>query len=245
MRFEEDDKNTSSTYRELLAVKYILQSVGHQLRNQAVQWFSDNVNVCRIIEVGSRKPNLHEIAIDIFDLCINYDIKLLPSWIPRTENFIADSLSKFNDSDNWSIDNKTFEHIQNTFGCFTIDRFSDDINKKVKVFNSKFHCPNTVGVNAFTLDWKNEFNWLSPPIKLVGKTLRHAKYCKAKRVLFIPMWKSSYFWPLITPDGKHFEKFVKMFLLLDPFFFNYSEQQNVFDGFTNFNSLALLIDFSE
>ena len=55
---------------------------------------------------------------------------------------------KFNDTDNWSIDNETFKHIQNTFDYFPIDRFSDDINKKVMVFNSKFRCPNRVGVNA-------------------------------------------------------------------------------------------------
>ena len=107
---------------------------------------------------------MYEIAINNL-ICINYGIKLIPSWIPRKENLLPILYLSLTIQIIRSIDNETFENIQNTFGCFTIDRFSDDI----KVFNSKFHCTNTVGVNAFMPDWKNEFNWLSPPVKLVGQ----------------------------------------------------------------------------
>ena len=57
--FKTSEKGSSSTYRELLAVKYILQSVGSYLRNERVQWYSDNYNVSRIIEVGSKRSHLH------------------------------------------------------------------------------------------------------------------------------------------------------------------------------------------
>ena len=73
-KFTEFEKSTSSTYRELLAVKYVLQSFGNSLRHEGVQWYSDNVNVSRIIEAGSSKVYLQKIAIDIFELCLNFDI---------------------------------------------------------------------------------------------------------------------------------------------------------------------------
>jgi hypothetical protein len=45
----------SSTWRELRAVTQTLKSVAHELSNHRVRWFSDNQNVVRIVQVGSRK----------------------------------------------------------------------------------------------------------------------------------------------------------------------------------------------
>ena len=242
--FTTDEISTSSTNRELLAVKFILQSFSHILSNETVQWFTDNINVTRIIQSGSTKQHLQKIAIEIYNICIINNIILYPAWVPREYNTIADSISKQHDSDNWSIDPETFSYIKSVYGHFTADRFSDDLNKKVEKFNSKVFCPNTAAVNAFSCNWENDFNWLCPPIYLIGKTIRHLKNCKGKGVLFVPMWKSSYFWPMLTCDGVSFNSFIKHFLLLDPYFINNTFCQSVFDGFANFYSLALLVDFT-
>ena len=241
--FLPNERNTSSTCRELLAVKFILTSLTTELTNQTVQWFSDNTGVTRIIEVGSSKPHLQSIAIDIFDICIVQNIKLIPAWIPREWNQQADLLSKLNDSDNWGIDFETFGFIQSKFGKFTIDRFADENNKKHAIFNSKFYCPFTSGVNAFTFNWSNHFNWLCPPVHLIGEVLIHMKLCKAKGVLLAPLWTSSYFWPLLTTNGKEFDTFVKDYLLLDPFYLNFSKGKSIFEGFVNFVTIAILLNF--
>ena len=136
--FTQSEMATSSTYRELLAVKYILQSVGFLIRNQSVQWNSDNLNATKIIDVGSSKSYLHNIAVDIYKLCLCYDIEIFHRWIPREENDIADKISKLSDNDNWSIDSATFNLIRKVFGEFTVDRFADNINSKVRRFNSKY-----------------------------------------------------------------------------------------------------------
>ncbi|XP_057308177.1 uncharacterized protein LOC130646058 [Hydractinia symbiolongicarpus] len=68
--FTSEERRTSSTYRELLAVKLILQAVGPRVKNESVQGFSDNVNVTRITEVGSRRPHLQKLALEIFDASI-------------------------------------------------------------------------------------------------------------------------------------------------------------------------------
>ena len=174
------------------------------------------MNTSRIIEVGSTKPHLQQLALDIFSLSVEFDISLQACWISREENTIADSISKYNDSDDWSIDNETFHYIQNYFGEFTVDRFADNLNTKLSNFNSKYHCPNSSEVNAFTCDWGHDFNWLCPPIKLIGETLKHMQLCHARGVLLLPEWESSYYWPLITPDGNVFYDFVKGCLVLDP-----------------------------
>ena len=243
-RFTEQEISLSSTHRELLAVKYSLLSFGHLLKNESVQWFSDNVNVARIIQAGSRNEYLQKIAIEIFNLCLTYNIEVQPIWLSRDENQTADSISKFVDTDNWSIDNETFLFIENSFGKFTVDRFADNHNRKTEIFNSKFYCPGNSGVNAFTCNWKNDFNWLCPPISLIGKSLKHLSYCRGKGVLLVPIWKSAYFWPLLTPDGTKFENFVKDYRLLDPFFTNnHTEGESVFSGFAKFKTIALYVVF--
>ena len=178
-------------------------------------------------------------AIAIYSICIQYDISLKPQWIPR--EVLADYYSKIKDSDNWSIDLETFSYIN--YGEFTVDRFTHNCNTKHLNFNSKFSCPNTSPV--FSCEWSNEFNWFYPPVSLIGKTVKHARDCKCKGVLFVPLWKSAYFWPLLTPDGYFFFGFVKHFLVLDPYFSSPTLSTSLFKGFAKFKSLALYIDFSE
>ena len=241
--FTPSEKQTSSTYRELLAVKLILHSLSDKLRNENVLWFSDNINVSRIIEVGSRRQHLHNLAVNIFDLCVTHNITLQPSWIPREINTSADFLAKIIDSDNWGVDPETFRYIEQCFGKFSIDRFADDLNRKCDRFNTKFICPGSESVNCFTCDWSQDFNWVCPPISMIGDALKHVKLCKAKGVLLVPMWTSSYFWPLLTTNGESFNDFVESFLLLDPYYINYADCKSVFSGFAKFFTIALLINF--
>ena len=243
--FTEFEKDCSSTYRELICVKYMLESFGHLLQHENVLWFSDNHNVSRIISAGSGKVHLQNIALQIYNSCLKFQIKLEPTWLPREENELADEISKELDTDNWSIDDETFQYIQKNFGKFTCDRFADNLNYRVKHFNSKYYCPETSAVNAFTCHWGGEFNWLCPPTSLIGRTLRHCALCKAIGVLLVPEWVSAYFWPLLTNDGKTFISNVKCFLLLDPFYHNNSGSVSVFQGFTKFRTYALYLDFSE
>ena len=109
--FSKSESNTSSTYRELLAVKNVLSSFSQKLRKDTVQWNSDNQNVTRIINSGSTKEHLQKLAIDIYGLCVKNSIRLYTHWIPRDQNEIADIISKSIDTDNWSIDNETFNYI--------------------------------------------------------------------------------------------------------------------------------------
>ena len=161
--FTKKETANSSTNRELAAVKYALGSLASVLRHQVVLWHSDNMNTAKIMIDGSSKDHLQAIALDIFKWCLIHDIQIISKWIPREENELADSISKYYDTDNWSIDEETFRFIQKRFGRFTVDRFADGQNKKLQRFDSRFHCQGAENVNTFTSHWGNEFNWLCPP----------------------------------------------------------------------------------
>ena len=55
--FSYAEVNTSSTFRELKAVFYVLKSYAETLRHQRVNVFVDNMGVSRILMVGSSKPS--------------------------------------------------------------------------------------------------------------------------------------------------------------------------------------------
>ena len=74
--------------------------------------------------------------------------------------------------------------INNIYGLFTGDRFANSSNRKLKCFNSKYYCPGTSHVNA----WSNDLNWLCPPISSTGSVIRHLKLCKRKGILLVPIF---------------------------------------------------------
>ena len=74
-KFDKYEQETSSTFRELLAVKYILTSFGYILKNQSVQVKIDNSSACRILSIGSSNRHLQNLAIHVFNFCTRFNIK--------------------------------------------------------------------------------------------------------------------------------------------------------------------------
>ena len=67
------DKNHSSTWKELTAVKFVLLSLLDLLKDKRIKWFTDNQKVASIVKKGSMKCHLQNIAYDIFNICLRYN----------------------------------------------------------------------------------------------------------------------------------------------------------------------------
>jgi len=65
-----DEVAKSSAWRELQAVRLVLESFQNKLRNEQIHWFSDNQNVVRIVQCGSKQPHLQSKALSIFATCL-------------------------------------------------------------------------------------------------------------------------------------------------------------------------------
>eukprot|EP00731_Ephydatia_muelleri_P008531 Em0004g869a len=204
-----EEASQSSTWRELVAVSRVLNSIATKLCNTRVRWFSDNQNVIRILQVGSRKPNLQEQALKVFETCIIHQIRLEPEWIPRAQNELADFISRIVDYDDWQISPELFYYLEEAWGPYSLDRFADNFNTQLSRFNSRFACPGSEAVDTFTVHWGGgENNWWCPPPSLVARVVRHAETCKANGTLVVPHWESAPYWPLLCPDGMMFASFV-------------------------------------
>ena len=84
----------SSTWRELMCVKHALQGFTHFLKGQCVKWYTDNKGVATIVKSGSDKVHLHKLAMEFFSLSKEHDIAIDMEWILRSDNEVADYLSK-------------------------------------------------------------------------------------------------------------------------------------------------------
>ena len=73
--------------------------------------------------------------------------------------------------------------------------------------------------------------------------MSHLKLCKAKGALLVPVWPSSYFWPLIYPNGKQMANLIKDFIIIERLY--YSEvADSVFNGYTKLKTIILNNDCS-
>ena len=65
----------------------------------------------RILQVGSRKPDLQAEALVIFSISLSQHIHIEPEWVPREDNEVADYLSCIVDYDDWSLSHNTFRDL--------------------------------------------------------------------------------------------------------------------------------------
>ena len=201
--FSEREREQHSTFRELKAVEYALESFLPKIRHSKVKILVDNQAAARIIDVGSMKSDIHQIAMSIFFICIKNGITLETQWIPRHLNEAADSASReaeMVDTDDWGISHQFFKIINNKWGPLSIDCFANHYNAKLPRFYSLYHSPGCEGVDCFASDWKDENCLLVPPVSIVGRTLKHLRLCKSKGVLVVPFWPSAHFWPMLKED---------------------------------------------
>ena len=209
---------TSSTFREILAVMFVLLSLLDCLPGLTVKWFTDNQNVQRIISSGSSKEHLQSEALSIFNICCYHGISIDMVWIPRSKNDKADFLSRIYDPDDWGLCWDTFHNIDLVWGPHSIDRFANYLNSKLARFNSRFWNPGSEGVDSFVRDWAGENNCVCPPICLFPRVLLHMHSCKASGTLIVPLWHSAPVWPMICADaGGQFCDFVTDWMELPPF----------------------------
>ena len=224
---------------------------------QRVKIFVDNLGASRILMIGSPKPHLQELAVDILNLCLRFRICIESQWLPREENDRADLLSRFVDRDGWSLNSSVFDMLDSRWGPHTIDRFSPHHNNQVKKFNSRFFSPGCAGVDALAQGWGFDNNWLCPPVHLIASSIRHLRNHKGVGTIVVPEWPSASFWPLLHDTPSKFAPFIVFIrdVVVLPRIANllveglgqkayYSCRPSVFSGCPSFNMLALRLVFA-
>ena len=189
-----------SNERELKAAVETVYGCQSLVSGSVLTLHLDNLNAAKILKVGSPKPRLHKYAVEISEFCRKNEIHLNTVAIPRSANHLADGISRCVDNEDYGVTKEFFEYVQKVckLTC-NIDRFANNINAKLPLFNSTSYCIGTSGVNCFNYDWGLPFvNWLFPPPKMVMKTVNKLRNCHGVGILVTPEWKSCSFYPYLN-----------------------------------------------
>ena len=198
----------SSTWRELKAIQFALSAFKDSVRGKCVKWHSDSQGAVRVVEIGSPSTELHSIALDIFYFCRTYNITLIPQWVPRELNACADAISHIVDFDDLYTTPEFFTHLDRLWGPHTVDRFANAANAHLPRFNSRFRVPGTEAVDAFSISWYGENNWLVHPVHCITRVVQHLLVCGAVGTLIVPYWPSNVFWPFLFANATQFQPYV-------------------------------------
>jgi hypothetical protein len=182
---------------------------------------TDSAVVEAVMRIGSPVPALQREAIAIYMACKTKNIHLRVEWRPRKDARMveADLASHMFDTDDFGCGKKDFEIVKSWAGFpFEFDLFASRTNAKCEKFAVRFAEINRRDcVNAFALNWSvlGEV-FACPPPGLIIPTIRQIIAQEASGVLMVPMWKSSRFWPVLVPEGRHFINLVVRFLVFSP-----------------------------
>ena len=187
--WEPSECSKSSTWRELAAIYFSLESFAPVLEGSLVKWFTDSQSAAKIVEVGSMKLDLQRLAVKIFQFCVAHNIRLEVQWIPRTENERADYVSRLIDFDDWQITPEFFLRLEEVWGPHTVDCFANFYTAKLPRFFSRFWNPGTSGVDFFVQNLLESENCLVvPPVPLVARALLYLSLQRARATIVIPQW---------------------------------------------------------
>ena len=93
-QWSREQRERSSTRRELIAT-YLVPAAYINLGGRTIKHHTDNQNTEQILVlIGSWKQHLHQLAINIYKICKDNSITLIPEWIPREASWLSDQLSK-------------------------------------------------------------------------------------------------------------------------------------------------------
>ena len=112
-------------------------------------------------------------------------------WIHRQHNKTVDSISRIVDLDDWQLNPKLFQILDSKWGPHSLDRFASPYNTQLARFNSRSRSPGAEAIDAFTLDWSQENNWLCPPfVCLITKVISDLRARSAQGTLVVPFFWS-------------------------------------------------------
>jgi hypothetical protein len=94
------------------------------------------------------------------------------------------------DAPELTLTREAFVQVEQRFGPHSIDRFASDISYQLPRYNTKYFLPRAEALDAFSLNWAGDKNYLFPPLSLVGHAMYHASVCGADITIVYMQWFS-------------------------------------------------------
>jgi len=242
-KFNDEQQGWSSSARETLAVLKTLQQFQQKGEGQKnINWVTGSEVMGQVLKKGSHRPVLQKLVFDIAKLAHKLQIRLEPIHLKREDPRIqlADEQSKLKDTDNWSIDEGSFQWLNQQFQ-FTFDLFADRLNRRTFGYFSLYYEEQSQGVDAFSKSWTDLGTlWVCPPVSELLRVHQRIKSSSCRGVLIFPNWQtSSFIHKFADGDGRAKEPY-RMIQEWHPYVYqNEGASNTALFGFTNFPFITL------
>ena len=187
--------------KEMMAVKYFLDSCPVSLKGQVVDVGIDNTTtIWYLNKFGGRRTKLAQLASQIWDRLRECRAILISHHVPGIQNTIADTESRrvIHLSD-FALKAKFFRQIDRdrAFGPHTVDLFASFQDRQMPRFCSREPQPEALCIDAFRISWARENAWANPPFSLIFRVLHKTRIEKTTLTVMVPLWPAQPWFPML------------------------------------------------
>ena len=210
--FSPAEKKYNSTLREILGALRTLKNL-LRTKDKRVILPLDSLNTVRAIKWGSRNPEIHAVAIEIFLLCQERGIELIPVWTERSHYIIeeADRRGRFLEPNDYRTPAAVIQAANKTAHALwgrplSFDRAASANNAIPGLpFNSLWPQPGHSGVDLFTqTNWHLHINFVHVPFALLSRLLAFLPSTKSRAVVLAPIIYGRSWMPKTLPGAPGF-----------------------------------------
>ena len=210
--FSPAEKKYNSTLREILGALRTLQNL-LDAKDSRVILPLDSLNTVRAIKWGSRNPEIHAVAIEIFLLCQAKGIELIPVWTERSHYIIeeADKRGRFLEPNDFRtppcVVTAASSVARRLWGRpLTFDRAASANNAIPGLpFNSLWPQPGHSGVDLFEQNnWHLHINFVHVPFALLPRLLAFLPSTRSRAVVLVPVIHGRSWTPKTLPGAPGF-----------------------------------------
>ncbi|XP_051175652.1 uncharacterized protein LOC127290874 [Leptopilina boulardi] len=146
---------------------------------------------------GIQYPRLTQLSRQIWTWCEERDLWIHASYLPSKENKEADEGSRHLPMETeWELASWAFTKIKRQFGQFDIDLFASRANAKCETYVSWHRDPDSIKIDAFTLNWEGYKFYAFPPFSIILQVLQKIQVDGAEGVVVVPEWPTQPWYPL-------------------------------------------------
>ena len=186
--------------KELQTCFIALEYFVSHLRDIHVQLSVDNTAAVSYLNHagGTRSQALSDLAITIWEWCLQRKIYLSAIHMPGIVNKTPDGLSRQKlESTEWMLDSSVLHQIVAVYQQPQVDFFVSHHNHQLPNYFSWILDPQAMGTDAFSIPWKFNLFYLFPPFPLIQKCIQEIKQDQTDALLITPVWKSRPWYPLL------------------------------------------------
>lgn len=217
----------------------------NKVKNSIVYWATDSMSAAICVAKGSKSATTQQLVFEITQLCMEIGVTVVPLHLKREDPRIvqADEGSKTPDSDNWSIDEVSFNKLHAIFH-FDFDLFASQDNARVPRFCSLYYQPLAEAVEAWSIPWGSlGMLWVCPPVSELIMFHHRLLKTKCKGVLCMPLWSTASFYPFYFDNtGTPRPPFMFIWKWSPYIVQNEGARHTPLFGHTNFPFVALYFD---